>query len=779
MASFFGFFGSGSQQLWDSAKFSLIKSNSITITQIEIDRGSYGIIYKAIYGGKECVAKEIHHALIEGGIKSNTAVQSFIKEVNILSTLRHPSIVHFLGIHFREKSRVPILIMEKMWMSLDSLLAERPSISLVIKINILKDVACGLKYLHSHEPQILHRDLTTGNILLNKNLDAKLADLGLAKALESITKHLTSAPGTAAFMPPEALQHNPVYSTKLDIFSFGCVLVHTVTQEYPYPTDGHEASTAGKGKFVKVSEYTRREKYIKILEEGCPHLTYLASSCLKDDPAHRPDAERVLSWIEDYWKKPETKKNRSESLMHNCKLDKFSLMLSLDNQSTRAEELESTLKLYQSQVQELTNSAVAKDEQITSLQRSNNDQQASIQSQQSEIDQLKFQCDKLQQDMSLQSDSEIVMSLNSILRQEQEDMREKQEEIKSLKMKLSNMESSFTSLRKESLEKERNLLEEGSQLKVCLKKEAELIQNIEVLNNEKQSLIHEKEELHIQVNNHIANLENRQKEVEELKAKLAKAELNSCSSSERTIVDKQLTYKKTMDQSSDNELNKNPTNEKIVHYKYREQNEQMQNASVDMRKILKENEELRIKVMEEEKKHQKLKEESEQNVKKKLDYWKAKAESADMDLARRLEAEKQKLDQEKERIKQQVLEVNKLNDNYLTEFNKNVMEEQAMDESYALRKKQMDGWLLTLEKQKKEISELTARLSNAKSVSRQQLDEKSLRISLLQTQLNACQEKLDGKDKQLNDLQSQNENLQNLLENMSKLHTAAQKELDN
>ena len=168
----------------------------ITITKSEIDRGSYGVIYKAIYSGKECVAKEIHSILIETGIKSNVVVQSFIREVNILSTLRHPSIVHFLGVHFREKSHVPILIMEKMWLRLGTLL-ERSSIPLNFKVNILKDVACGLMYLHSHDPPILHHDLSTGNILLNKNLDAKIADLGLAKAQVTVKKqHLSTVPGT-------------------------------------------------------------------------------------------------------------------------------------------------------------------------------------------------------------------------------------------------------------------------------------------------------------------------------------------------------------------------------------------------------------------------------------------------------------------------------------------------------------------------------------------------------------------------------------------------------
>ena len=86
--------GSSPQELWDSAKFSLIKN--IYITQNEIGRGSFGIVYGAVYEGMQCVAKEIHSNLIGEGVSNNVVLQSFIKEINIISTLRHSNIVFFL-----------------------------------------------------------------------------------------------------------------------------------------------------------------------------------------------------------------------------------------------------------------------------------------------------------------------------------------------------------------------------------------------------------------------------------------------------------------------------------------------------------------------------------------------------------------------------------------------------------------------------------------------------------------------------------------------------------
>ena len=753
MSSFWSLLGySSAQELCDSAKFSVIKN--ITITEIEIGRGSYGVIYKAIYGGKECVAKEIHHNLIVEDF--NTVVGSFVKEIDILSILRHPSIVHFLGVHFKEGLDVPLLIMEKMWMNLTTLLSEKQSIPLAIKVGILKDVACGLKYLHSQEHPVIHRDLTANNILLNKNLDAKIADLGLSKAVEAIARQrMSTAPGTLACMPPESLQHNPVYTTNLDMFSFGCVIVHTVTQEFPTPTDQYESSEVNKNNFLKISELNRRKKYIDKMSEQYPSLTYLATACLKDEPDHRPNAETVHKWFEGYWKKRGTEESQLKALFDHYQLDRYSLISSLDSQSTKAEELQTTVELFRSEVQKLTHSILSKDEEISSLRKGNNDQQVSIQSQQSEIDQLKSQCEKLSQ----QSNSEIVMNLSSMLRQEQEDMKEKQEEIKNLKIKLNNLEKSYTKLKRENEEAEQKIQQDG---KLYSKKEAELIQNIEVLSNEKKELCN-------QVQNYVADLRNMQKEVEQLKGGLQNTEhINK--TIEITSIDRQ------PDAVENDERSKTAINVSVFPNEERELQDQIQSMSAQMMQVQKENQELKSKLKQEEKEHHQFKEE----VNKKLEFWKIKAETlTNKDAANELEAEKQKVDQEKEKLKQQLKAANELSNKRLTEFNENVTEKQIANESYDQRVRQMHQCLTSLEKQRKEISELKQKLSDAKSISRLQLDEKSLRLSLLQPQLNACQQRLEVKDKELGDMQLQNENLQNLLEKVTKLHTTVQKELEN
>ena len=78
--------------------------------------------------------------------------------------------------------------------------------------------------------------MTGNNILLTNNIHARIADFGQAIIYDPNSKDsLPTNPGNVHHMPPEASQHNPTYSTKLDVFSFGCVVIHVVTQEYPIP----------------------------------------------------------------------------------------------------------------------------------------------------------------------------------------------------------------------------------------------------------------------------------------------------------------------------------------------------------------------------------------------------------------------------------------------------------------------------------------------------------------------------------------------------------------
>ena len=194
---------------------------------------------------------------------------------------------------------MPVIIMEYLPNSLTNLVKGKPNIPRYLQISILSNVALGLAYLHGHTPPIIHRDLTANNILLTSNMVAKIADLGVARILDLTPKRsmqLTQAPGTAAYMPPESLAHNPSYNTKMDVFSFGVLSLHLVSQVWPIPTEPVRCGT-GNGKLIPVSEIERRKVPFDLM--GTDHCLYqLTTQCLQNDPTRRPAISKVVFTLE-------------------------------------------------------------------------------------------------------------------------------------------------------------------------------------------------------------------------------------------------------------------------------------------------------------------------------------------------------------------------------------------------------------------------------------------------------------------------------------------------
>ncbi len=129
--------------------------------------------------------KKLHEVLVEHENDGTPNIlRKFVEECTLLSSLRHPHIVQFIGICFLDDSDLPVLVMEYLPYCLDSLVKDGTvELPLVMKYSILRDVALGLTHLHDHTPAITHRDLTAKNILLTAAMVGKIADLGVARIL--------------------------------------------------------------------------------------------------------------------------------------------------------------------------------------------------------------------------------------------------------------------------------------------------------------------------------------------------------------------------------------------------------------------------------------------------------------------------------------------------------------------------------------------------------------------------------------------------------------------
>ena len=303
--------------------------SNVRLTGTKIGAGSYGSVEEVAVPGAICAAKKIHDFLLNAAQVPRSAIDKattqFVRECQLMSTLRHPNIVQFLGVCFFPGSRLPAPVMERLLTSLHDLLdpemdppplpdAPKPFFPLSLKCSILHDVASGLTYLHERSPPIIHRDLSARNVLLNSEMVAKIADLGVARIIPCVkaAATMTKAPGAGVYMPPEALEDKPQsekeekeeeskakYGGSIDIFSFGVVAIFTLCQTFPsslLPTAYRE-----RGHLLARTELERRERYMRMicrqLREKHP-LLLMIEGCL-DFPEDRPSIGEVLRLLEE------------------------------------------------------------------------------------------------------------------------------------------------------------------------------------------------------------------------------------------------------------------------------------------------------------------------------------------------------------------------------------------------------------------------------------------------------------------------------------------------
>ena len=258
-----------------------------------LGRGSYGrVIEVSVKEKGVCAAKVIHDLLCEEDENLQAIEKVFFNECATMSEMSHPNVVEFLGIYRPSwDDKLPWLIMEMMDTNLTSLIEkhETTDLPLHIKFSILMDTSQGLQYLHSKD--IIHRDLSSNNVLLTEKMVAKIADFGMAKMVslnQEDSKKKTRAPGTLPFMSLEALADEPEYGKPLDVFSLGCVFAHVISMQWPLPT----AQTIRNGKLrVLQSEVKRREKYLTKMTYS---LKLLVMHCLEDEPEDRPTITEVV-----------------------------------------------------------------------------------------------------------------------------------------------------------------------------------------------------------------------------------------------------------------------------------------------------------------------------------------------------------------------------------------------------------------------------------------------------------------------------------------------------
>ena len=299
--------------------------------------GSYAVVKELEYHGLKCVGKKIHGILFESATPHEKAamLEWFAGECELLSRLHHPCIVQFLGVWFEQGSQLPVLVMEYLHTTLSACLEKYGVLPEEISYGILRDVALGLRYLHERSPPIIHRDLSANNVLLTSNMNAKLSDLGVAKILNLTPARMTQmtqtkAPGTPCYMPPEAMVDHPKYTSKIDIYSYGVLIIHTLCGRWPFPGGVFCSDPQNPGAIIPVSEVERRAEYLREIGNDHP-LMAVIHQCLSNVPARRPEAPALLDQVNTILSAlPQPFTNRVEMLQQLQTLTN-------ENQSNRSE----------------------------------------------------------------------------------------------------------------------------------------------------------------------------------------------------------------------------------------------------------------------------------------------------------------------------------------------------------------------------------------------------------------------------------------------------------
>ncbi|THG12790.1 MDIS1-interacting receptor like kinase 2-like [Camellia sinensis] len=197
-----------------------------------IGTGGYGSVYRAqLPSGKVVALKKLHRFEAE----EPAFDKSFRNEVQMLSNIGHRNIVKLYG--FCLHNRCMFLVYE--YMERGSLFCalriEVEAVELVWtqRVNIVKSIAHALSYLH-HDctPPIVHRDISTNNILLNSEMKAFIGDFGTARLLYPDSSNQTIIAGTYGYIAPE-LAYTMVVIEKCDVYSFGVVALETIMGRHP------------------------------------------------------------------------------------------------------------------------------------------------------------------------------------------------------------------------------------------------------------------------------------------------------------------------------------------------------------------------------------------------------------------------------------------------------------------------------------------------------------------------------------------------------------------
>ncbi|KAL0366618.1 UNVERIFIED_CONTAM: MDIS1-interacting receptor like kinase [Sesamum radiatum] len=259
-----------------------------------IGTGGYGSVYRAkLPNGRVVALKKLH--TLEG--ENPTFDKCFRNEAEILQGIRHQNIVRLFGYCLHK--RCMFLIYD--YMQRGSLFCvlrdEKEAVELdwMKRVNVVKGVAHALSYMHHDcDPPILHRDVSSNNILLDSKLEARLSDFGIARLLDPSSSNLTQIAGTQGYIAPE-LAYTMAVNEKCDVYSFGVVVLETISGSHPGGFINSMARQPGENDTSLQDFLDKRlpPPAEQILASDVVRIARIALACLNPNPKLRPSMKEV------------------------------------------------------------------------------------------------------------------------------------------------------------------------------------------------------------------------------------------------------------------------------------------------------------------------------------------------------------------------------------------------------------------------------------------------------------------------------------------------------
>ncbi|MCD9637883.1 hypothetical protein HAX54_021424 [Datura stramonium] len=263
----------------------------------ELGRGAFGTVFKGTLADNQKVVavKRLENV-------SDTEHKEFQTEMEVIGKTHHRNLIRLLG--YCQDGSKRLLVYEYMnnGSLADILFTQEKQLTWIERINIVRDIARGLGYLHEEcETQIIHCDIKPQNILMDAQFLAKISDFGLAKLLkQDQTRTYTGIRGTKGYVAPEWYRKFPV-TVKADVYSFGIVLFELICQrkavDWSLPAD-EAILEEWVYDCLKVNELGKLVGTEEVDSIQLERMVKVGIWCIQDEPSLRPSMKKVLLMLE-------------------------------------------------------------------------------------------------------------------------------------------------------------------------------------------------------------------------------------------------------------------------------------------------------------------------------------------------------------------------------------------------------------------------------------------------------------------------------------------------